>query len=175
MSSSMPASPLPSASISIAETQEMVLIHELAHATWPTAYQGILAQDQLEYMLETVYEVPSLEKQAAEGQVFLLLRENGIPVAFASYAWLYPAESVCKLNKLYIHPEHQGKGYGARLLAEVAKRCRAWGARWLELNVHRQNPAYYFYLKQGFTVYQTVDLPFGPYTLTDYLMRLPLS
>ncbi|MFC6997850.1 GNAT family N-acetyltransferase [Rufibacter roseus] len=160
--------------VQIEETTSMAVIHDLAHAIWYPTYQSILSKEQIEYMLEQIYAVPSLEKQLVEGQVFLLLEENRQPVAFAAFSLLEQDEKVYKLNKIYIHPAKQGNGYGELLLAEVIKRCIAEGGKILELNVHRENPARHFYQKKGFTIHQTVDIPFGPFTLNDYVMRRPL-
>ncbi|MGV3539169.1 MAG: GNAT family N-acetyltransferase [Rufibacter sp.] len=160
--------------ITLTETQDMVSIHRLAHAIWLPTYQKILSSAQIEYMLEAIYSLPALEKQVQEGQVFLLVSSNSRPVGFAAYSLLVPEEKVYKLNKIYLHPDVQGQGFGQLLLEEVITRIAALGGETLELNVHRQNPAQHFYLKNGFQIHQVADIPFGPFTLNDYIMRRPL-
>lgn len=161
-------------SITFIEPVQLQVVHDLAHATWQITYQEILEQAQIDYMLEKVYQVSALEQQRHEGQIFLLLLLNQEPAAFASYSWLMPDKKIMKLNKLYLLPAHQGYGFGKALLEEVVRRCRALGAETLELNVHRQNPALHFYLNNGFSIYKTVDLPFGPFTLNDHMLRRQL-
>lgn len=162
------------ANCTITETRDTALIHQLAHATWGPTYQPILAQEQIEYMLAQLYSKEALGQQIEEGQVFLLLRQKEIPAAFAAYSLYKASEQIYKLNKLYIHPTFQGMGFGRMLLQEVVQRTKALGGKALELNVHRQNPARHFYQKHGFQIHQVADIPFGPFTLNDYIMRRPL-
>ncbi|WP_066837337.1 GNAT family N-acetyltransferase [Rufibacter ruber] len=166
--------PPPVTGITISETQDTATLHRLAHATWHPTYQQILSPAQIDYMLEQLYTQESLRHQMEEGQTFLLLCHQGTPAAFAAFSLYHPAEQVYKLNKIYIHPEYQGKGYGRLLLNHVMARARALGGKHLELNVHRHNPAQHFYARHGFEITQTVDIPFGPFTLHDYIMRRPL-
>lgn len=165
---------IPAAHIQIAETSDMEVIHGLAHAIWRPTYQEILSQEQVDYMLEQIYDVPSLKIQQAQGQTFLLLKISEEPAAFAAFSPLLPEEQVYKLNKIYFLPKYQGMGMGKRLLEEVVTRCKALGGKTLELNVHRDNPAQHFYRKHGFSIVKTVDIPFGPFTLNDYIMRRSL-
>ncbi|QHL87143.1 GNAT family N-acetyltransferase [Nibribacter ruber] len=161
--------------VTLEETTDTLAIHHLAHQTWQPTYKDILAPDQIQYMLDMFYTPASLQQQMEEGQTFLLVKNQGEPAAFASYSLLYPEEKVYKLNKLYIHPGQQGKGFGKLLLQEIVRRIQPLGATALDLNVHRQNPALQFYLKHGFHIHQTLDIPLGPYTLNDHILRLPLT
>jgi ribosomal protein S18 acetylase RimI-like enzyme len=163
------------AAVSIEETHDAQAIHQLAHQTWQPTYKDILAPDQIQYMLDQFYTPASLLQQMAEGQTFLLVKNQGEPAAFASFSLLYPDEKIYKLNKLYIHPAQQGKGFGKLLLEEIVRRIQPLGATALDLNVHRENPAKNFYQKHGFQIHQTLDIPLGPYTLNDYIMRKPLT
>jgi len=159
----------------ISETTDLQPVHALAHVIWPATYAPILTKEQISYMLEKLYAVPALEAQQEQGQVFLLLQKENQPIGFAAYSCLQPEERVYKLQKIYLLPACQGAGYGRLLLAEVMRRCRELGGKTLELNVHRRNPAFHFYVRNGFSIHQTVDIPFGPFTLTDYIMRRPLD
>ncbi|GAA4315807.1 GNAT family N-acetyltransferase [Nibribacter koreensis] len=159
----------------IEETQDALAIHQLAHQTWQPTYKDILAPDQIQYMLDQFYTPSSLLQQMQEGQTFLLVKNQGVPAAFASFSLLYPEEKIYKLNKLYILPAQQGKGFGKMLVEEIVRRIQPLGATALDLNVHRENPAKNFYLKHGFQIHQTLDIPLGPYTLNDYIMRKPLT
>lgn len=158
--------------IKISSTTAPTVIRNLALATWYPTYHEILATEQIEYMLSQVYSLEALQEQMTQGQTFLLLTDQDVPAAFAAYSCLDAGSHLYKLYKLYIHPEFQKKGYGKRLLQEVTNRVQQAGGLELELNVHRQNPAFHFYVKHGFRIHKIVDLPFGPFTLNDYILRL---
>ncbi|WP_192821529.1 GNAT family N-acetyltransferase [Rufibacter sp. LB8] len=162
------------APVQVSVTTDPAVIQELALATWQTTYQHILAQAQIEYMLQTFYTQEALQQQMGTGQTFLLASQAGVPVAFAAFSCSQPQENLYKLNKLYIHPEYQGLGVGRLLLEEVVSRAKTMGGKELELNVHRLNPAFYFYKRHGFTVHLVADIPLGDFVLNDYILRRPL-
>ncbi|MFB9864140.1 GNAT family N-acetyltransferase [Rufibacter immobilis] len=167
--------PTHSQPITVQPTSDIALIQELAYATWQPTYEKILSQAQIDFMLTEIYSPEALRKQMDEGQTFLLLRQGETPAAFASFSLLQADQKLYKLNKLYIHPLFQGRGFGKILLEEVTQRAKAQGAEKLELNVHRQNPAFHFYQKHGFEISQIIDIPFGQFTLNDYILHKKLS
>jgi ribosomal protein S18 acetylase RimI-like enzyme len=167
--------PVPSERVvSIQETTDAAVIHQLAHEIWPATYRPILSPEQITYMLKELYSPESLLAQMTEGQTFLLLQVDEVPVGFAAYSLLDMGEQLYKLNKIYLHPGYQGQGLGKLLLQEVTERVAAKRGIKLELNVHRQNPAQHFYSKFGFKLFKIIDIPFGPFVLNDYILRLNL-
>ncbi|KAA3439180.1 GNAT family N-acetyltransferase [Rufibacter hautae] len=171
----MTVSPSTSEHISIQTTTDAGIIKDLAHATWYPTYGEILSGEQIEFMLTEIYSLASLQQQMETGQTFLLLSQGSTPAAFSAFSLLDAAEQRYKLNKLYIHPDFQGLGFGRRLLQEVIQRTKAQGGLKLELNVHRQNPAQHFYFKSGFKIIKIIDIPFAQFTLNDYIMELNLT
>lgn len=126
-------------------------------------------------MLADRYAVNVIAKQIAENiQTYLLLFEDDAAVAFAAYSPDDDDPEAYRLQKLYLLPSTQGKGYGRAIVQAVADRVLAAGKHKLDLNVHRQNPAKSFYDKMGFKVLYEADIPFGPYFLNDYVMRKEL-
>jgi len=158
------------ATINDAET-----IRNLAIETWADAYSPILAQEQLDYMLSTIYSLENLSNQIKNNsQTYLLLLEDDEPVAFAAYSPRDEDAEVYKLHKLYCLPKTQGKGYGKILINEVADHVRKAGKHTLDLNVNRYNKAKTFYEKMSFKVIYEEDIPIGPYFMNDYVMRKEL-
>ncbi len=153
-------------------------IHQLAHAIWPVAYGHILSKDQLEYMLELIYSVSSLQNQIENLEhQFILIYNDNIAVGFASYS---PKEKkhkdVYRLHKLYVLPSQQGKGTGKFLLRYIITQIKSAGALQLELNVNRKNSALNFYNKMGFTIVREEDIDIlNGYFMNDYVMNLNLS
>ena len=156
-----------------AKTEDLVIIHQLAHETWPSAYLKILGQEQLDYMLDKIYSLPSLQNQATVlHHQFIILFENGLPAGFASYS-PHTDSSVYHLNKIYVLPSCQGKNLGKELLNHVIMQVKKTGAASLQLNVNRYNKALHFYEKQGFNIIREEDIDIGSgYFMNDYVMEL---
>lgn len=150
------------------------IIRDLAYEIWPVTYQPILQKEQIEFMLAEIYSLSSLEKQQKEGQYFVLLvDENDENLGFMSYSSVN--ESHCKLNKLYLRGIARSKGAGKKMIEWVGNKALQEGHCVLTLNVHRENKAVQFYQKMGFEIKEIVDIPFGEYVLTDYVMEKKLA
>ncbi|MFD2514438.1 GNAT family N-acetyltransferase [Pontibacter locisalis] len=154
-----------------ATTPDIPVIKILAEETWEPTYSSILSKEQIDYMFDVIYKEEALQKQMQAGQTFLLLYEQDKPVGFASFSVKDQDEHIFKLNKIYLLPACQGKGYGKLLLGAVEEEVKAQGAHMLDLNVNRYNKAKDFYKRCGYYVYQQEDIPIGPYWMNDYIMR----
>lgn len=150
------------------------LINQLAHETWWPTYTDVIPDEQIEFMLEDMYSEKALKLQMEQGMTFLIAERSDKPLAFAAWSLTEPANLVYKLQKLYVLPSEQGKGTGKKLISEVANLAKALGGKLLELNVNRKNPAFEFYKKLGFEVYQSIDIPYKHFMLNDYVMRKAL-
>ncbi len=160
--------------IKTAEAEDLEIIHRLAYEIWPFAYGEILSTEQLEYMLESFYSVPSLQhQQRSLKHQFVIVFENESPIGFASFSAHADNASIYHLNKIYVLPEQQGKNIGKQLLEYVIISAKEKGAASLQLNVNRNNKALKFYQKQGFTVIRNEDIDIGKgYFMNDYVMEL---
>ncbi|QHS54826.1 GNAT family N-acetyltransferase [Mucilaginibacter sp. 14171R-50] len=155
-----------------ATTADVEAILQIAEQTWWPTYSPILSKEQIGFMLNELYSADKIAKQVKEKeQEFLLLIEDGQPVAFAAYSPRAEDENIYKLHKLYCLPATQGKGYGKILINAVAERVTQAGKSILDLNVNRYNNAKNFYEKMGFEVVYEEDIPIGPYWMNDYVMR----
>ncbi len=162
-------------SIRTATVNDVDTILSIADTTWWVAYSPILEREQIEFMLNEIYSADKIAKQVTENQqTYLLLEEDGEPVAFAAYSPREENADIYKLHKLYCLPKTQGKGYGKILINEVAQKTKDAGKQVLELNVNRYNKAKSFYEKMGFAVAYEEDIAIGPYWMNDYVMRKEL-
>jgi N-acetylglutamate synthase-like GNAT family acetyltransferase len=156
-----------------ATERDIVLINQLAHAIWPSAYSKILSAHQLNYMLELIYNETSLQKQFNEGHHFLIVEEDKKPIAFADYNQL--KDDVYKLQKIYVLPDQQGKSVGKLLIKYVTNLVKKEGGKTLLLNVNRHNKAKQFYEHIGFKVISEEDIDIGEgYFMNDYIMSYQL-
>jgi GNAT superfamily N-acetyltransferase len=147
-------------------------IVKIAHQTWWPTYREVLTAEQITYMLDAIYLSDKIAVQIEDGsQQYLILEDDGVPVAFAAYSPREDNAEVYKLHKLYCHPQTQGKGCGKLLVNAVIDAVKQAGVNKLDLNVNRHNKAKTFYEKLGFSTIYDEDIPIGPYWMNDHVMR----
>ncbi|MDP9081239.1 MAG: GNAT family N-acetyltransferase [Bacteroidota bacterium] len=158
-----------------ATLNDVATIIDLAERTWWPSYSPILEAEQIRFMLGEIYSVEKITSQIKDNiQTYLLLEEEGKPVAFAAYSPRDEDPEIYKLHKLYCLPETQGKGYGKILINQVINNTIEAGKHTLDLNVNRYNKAKSFYEKMGFESAYEEDIAIGPYWMNDYVMRKEL-
>ena len=161
--------------IRLAREADLPEIATLAGVIWRTAYPGIISREQIEYMLARMYAVEEMARQAGQGTVFLRLLAGDELVGFAAHSpTANPAER--KLDKLYLHPDHQRHGHGGRLLRHVMNEARVLGCTSLMLTVNKGNTkAIAAYEKNGFGIRESVVADIGGgFVMDDYVMARPL-
>jgi ribosomal protein S18 acetylase RimI-like enzyme len=160
--------------IKIATAEDIPLIRELTFRVWPQTYQGILTPEQIDYMLEMMYSVDSLQQQInVQGCHFIIAYEDGNPVGFASYN--EEESKRWKLNKIYILQNQQGKGTGRFVIDHIIEQIKKQNASSLFLQVNKDNNAKVFYERLGFIEVDFINLDIGNgYFMNDYIMEKDL-
>ena len=156
--------------------EELTKVQSIAHRTWPSTFANILSPEQIDYMLNLMYDLKMLESQLEKGHTFLLAEEDGKELGFAGFELNYAEGPKAKLHKIYLLPEAQGKGAGKALILEVADRARKANQKSLLLNVNKYNQrAIDFYLRMDFQeIYkEVIDIGNG-YVMDDVVMELNL-
>jgi len=165
--------PVSNITIRKATTEDISVIQQLAHATWPDTFKEILSGEQIKYMLELIYSKTSLKKQLAEGHNFLIAEENDTPIAYADYSLL--KDDIYKLHKIYVLPQQQGKGIGKLLIEYIIDAIKKSNAATLLLNVNRYNEAKAMYERLGFKVIGEEDIDIGEgFFMNDFIMEKKL-
>ena len=154
---------------------ELSIVHEIAHATWPDTFKDILSQDQILYMLNWMYNLKQLESQFNQGHQFFVAEVDGKPVGFIGIEPDYPEKGLAKIHKIYILPNQQGLGIGKKLIEFVKDIALQSDMKGLLLNVNRFNKAVDFYKVIGFKILfeENIDIGNG-YLMEDYVMQLDL-
>ena len=160
-------------SIKPAGVAEAECISEIGKKSYWETYPAILTTEQIDFMLNKNYTVEAIQALMDSGQDFYVLYEDAMAKGFVSVQ--VKEQSIMRIEKLYLLAEVKGKGYGKLLLDFVAQLAKSKDLKRLELNVNRNNPAYYFYLKQNFLITETVDIPYHGYVLDDYVMQKDLT
>ena len=117
------------------------VVSELAGTVWRKHYPGIISPEQIEYMLAQRYHPALIEAQLASAGIWwnkLTLDEKIIGF---SCCLLTNVARELKLDKLYIHHNHQRRGYGAMLIEEAMKTARENHCTRLVLAVNKNNHA----------------------------------
>ena len=158
-----------------AEKSDIELIRQLADVAFRDTYKDILSADQMEYMMEWMYSSESMERQMDEGHVYFIVSDGNRNVGYLSLEPQGSTEGVTvhHLQKLYLLPEEQGKGYGRRMFQFAVDYVRGQGnlPSRIELNVNRNNTALTFYEHLGMRRLCQGDFPIGNgYFMNDYIM-----
>lgn len=147
-------------------------VSALAAEIWWRHYPGIISAAQIEYMLAQRYEPALIRRELQRDDMWWdkieLARRI---VGFASY-FLTGTPGEMKLDKLYVHPDCQRRGYGGMLIARVCEQAQRAGCSRVILAVNRNNlSAIAAYRKYGFRVCEAVVKDIGGgFVMDDYIM-----
>ncbi len=152
--------------------QDVEPVAALARTVWQATYSALISQAQIDAMLADRYAPARIHGQLDEPHHAWWVIGTP-PIAFA-HACL--TEHAVKLDKLYVHPDHQRQGLGAMLLDEVADWARTHGRRVIRLQVNRGNtPARQAYEKHGFRVVESRVFEIGGgFVMDDHVMERQL-
>lgn len=163
------------ASIRKIDVLEVEEVTKLAHLIWPETFREILTPEQLQFMLEWMYNPETLASQIDSGHQFFLLENELGNIGFMGIQVGFPSSTLLKIHKLYILPSQQGKGYGKVLIEHAVSLARSNGNSAITLNVNRFNKAVKFYKALGFQITKEEDIDIGKgYLMEDYVMELSL-
>ncbi|UCD69487.1 MAG: GNAT family N-acetyltransferase [Betaproteobacteria bacterium] len=164
------------AHISAVSEQEVGAVVQLAREIWYLHYPGIITVSQIDYMLRQRYQPDAIASAIRANKGWWDKITVGPELAgFAGYE-LGSSPASVKLDKLYVHPRVQGRGFGYALLQHVEARSRERGFSRLYLQVNKGNTASIaFYRRAGFAVTENVVVDIGDgYVMDDFVMSKQL-
>lgn len=152
-------------------------IQELAYRIWPPTFKEILSLEQIAYMLDMMYSEDSLSAQMSKfGHRFFLLKEEKTAVGFMSVESDYQSSHKTKIHKIYVLPDKQGLGLGAKLINFAAGQALLNNNYSLLLNVNKHNIAARFYEKMGFEIIKEEKIPIGnDFFMDDFVFEKKLG
>ncbi|MBI3139826.1 MAG: GNAT family N-acetyltransferase [Sphingobacteriales bacterium] len=135
-----------------ANADDWAVIRHIAYTTWPDTFGHIITADQLDYMLNLIYNEESIRSQMSEkGHHYLLATLQEDPIGFVSYEIHFNSQPQLMIHKFYLLPEFQGVGIGTKALNLLSEIARKNGDKLLRLKVYYKNAkAIGFYERYGF-------------------------
>ncbi len=153
-----------------ATIDDILLLRSLAERIWRACYPGIITVEQIEFMLGWMYSEEQIRKEILEGVSWELAQEDATAIGFLSYQ--LESDGRVKLNKIYLLPEHQGRGHSRVLLEHIMHRAGELGGRDVWMQVNKGNTrAIAAYQKAGFHIESEAVFDIGNgFVMDDYLM-----
>ena len=156
-----------------AEENDIPLLQKLARKIWVRHYTGIISSDQIDFMLEKMYNAETISSEIKHGIQWKIVEKEKEPIGFYSFSMVNPTH--CKLYKLYLKIEFHGRGIGKTCLNDVVAYAKTQKASDVILYVNRNNEkGMRAYKAYGFKILKEVDTDFGGFVLNDYKMGLAL-
>ena len=154
---------------------QLPIVIELTKKIWPVAYGEILSKAQLDYMIDTFYNVTALRKLMQNGHIFYLAQDDmDNYVGFVSYE-INSESDKTKIHKIYVLPEIQGTGLGRQFFELVKEKAIENNQKAIFLNVNKYNNAIHFYTKLGFRKVKDEVIAIGNgYVMDDYVMEIKI-
>lgn len=136
----------------------------------------VLTEAEAEAFWRLAYRPDALRADMARGAVYEWIESGGRAIGFLAYR-LDANPQRLWLSKLYVLPEHQGRGVGAWALARVKAAAARLGVREINLYVFRKNErAVRTYSRAGFVIARAeVTECEGGFRYDDYVMRCGLD
>ncbi|MGO4708789.1 GNAT family N-acetyltransferase, partial [Chryseobacterium sp. 2TAF14] len=137
----------------IKATQENIpLIQDLARRSWKNAYAEILSDEQMEYMLNTMYSEAEISAHLSNPDYHYYLVFDEILNEYDGFIGFenHYEENTTKLHRIYLVPESKGKGLGRKTLEFLNEKVNEIGDKRIILNVNKHNSAQKFYESQGY-------------------------
>jgi len=156
--------------------EDIPRLQAMARVIWLSAYRDLIGIAQIEYMLGRMYCTEALRTELARGvhYEFIVVAE-----AFAGYLAFETetAHPLCVLHKLYLQPEHVGRGLAQTALEHIKTCAAGAGAQAVHLRVHKANErAVRAYLRAGFSITSSVCTDIGQgFQMDDHIMTCGLG
>lgn len=146
---------------------ELLIIRDMAKMIWNDHYVPIIGQEQVNYMLNKMYDLQSLKDQLHKGHVFYFIKADEQVLGFISASKQNANDFF--IHKFYIDQAKAGKGIGTESLKKLIELI---GPKSLTLTVNRQNfKSINFYFKNGFKIDRVEDFDIGDgYQMNDFVM-----
>ena len=150
------------------------IVPELAKEIWNISYHNIISQEQIDYMLDLMYEEEKIKESIENGEHWKILKADNVPVGYIHFK--EEGEKLF-LSKIYLLQDEKYKGIGQVLLNEVIQHGLDHNFKSIYLTVNKNNAkAIRFYEKNNFKNIksETFDIGNG-YVMDDFIFEKNLT
>ncbi|MHC1549316.1 GNAT family N-acetyltransferase [Phyllobacterium sp. K27] len=131
-----------------ATKEDLSAVRDLLVETWHATYDDVYGVEKVNDITARYHSLEALKKQLAKPYSEFIIVDDGADILGMAYA-SQRDHKLSILNQLYVHPQHQKKGVGSLLLAEVESAFPGVFTLQLEVIDKNQN-AIEFYESRGF-------------------------
>ena len=152
----------------VATKNDLKTVAELAKIIWNVHYVPIIGQEQVNYMLDKIYNYDSLlEQLEVKKHQFYLINKESETIGFLSIS--SEDKSVFFLHKIYINSKNAHVGIGTMVLNELEAQLKP---NKISLTVNRENyKSINFYFKNGFIIESVENFDIGNgFEMNDFVM-----
>jgi diamine N-acetyltransferase len=151
-------------------------LRSLADRIWRVSYEGMISTAQIDHMLARMYSPEAIANEMTSGVAWELAMENETPCGFLACK-PEPESRRAKLEKLYLAPELQGRGFGQQMIARALAIGAELGAGvlWLQVNKYNER-AQRAYERAGFHIEREAVFDIGGgFVMDDFLMARAIT
>ena len=160
-----------------AGTADVALIRELAGRSWHAFYPGMISMPQIHYMLRQMYSPRRLQADLLRGARYFVAETGDRPIGFLGCdptpEPTHASGQPLVLQRFYLVPEFQGRGYGAVLLGWLEEHARGLGLDRIRLRVNKHNHrALRAYRRAGYRLVDALIEDIGEgHVMDDYVLE----
>ncbi len=160
--------------ISIAQNQ-FELVFNLSKEIWNDNYSDMITQDQIDYMLDMMYNPERLQKDLDDGYQWEFIYHNNSLVGYLAY--VMKNDNRVFLSKIYLKTTAQGLGLGKLALNRVKEYAKTNDCKAVYLTVNRGNEkGIRAYKKVGFKIIGEENFDIGNgYVMNDYIFEYTIK
>ncbi|MGB1269206.1 MAG: GNAT family N-acetyltransferase [Flavobacteriaceae bacterium] len=150
-------------------------VFQLASEIWNDNYKGIISQNQIDYMLNMMYNPERLQQDLEEGYQWEFISYNNEIVGYLAYT--IKNDNRVFLSKIYLKTTAQGLGIGKTALEHVKNYAKTNNTSAVYLTVNKRNiKGMRAYQNTGFTIIDEEITNIGQgYVMDDYVFEYKIT
>lgn len=153
------------------QKQDYPELSALTKEIWQDAYAEILSQNQIDYMLDRMYALSTIEKQIDDLEIWEMVRNE--KEELIGYLHFYPKNGMAFLSKIYLSKKYWNKNISTLLMKRVIDFAKQNHLHSIQLTVNKFNiRAQRFYEKMNFQRREEKVFDIGNgYVMDDYIYQ----
>lgn len=146
-------------------------VFNLASEIWNNNYREMISQEQIDYMLNMMYNPKRIQQDLKEGYVWEFIKHNEVIIGYLAY--VIKDDNRVFLSKIYLKSKVQGLGFGKASLERVINYAKEHNCKAVYLTVNRGNKkGIRAYKKARFSIIAEENFDIGNgFIMDDYIFE----